>query len=436
MNYKERYNLSTEQIEGIINGYTDVLHPIKLFVTALYTKQEHSTDKGWKFAAGKISSKPVEVVSMNYPKCAFITRELTTTNYEQLFTSLTGEGLHIDSDYPALKKLEKDHWKEQLIPCLLDNKFWPIRRVEVKVSEEVQIPYEKLIGFGLPFFENVGQMIKELADIPEHYVTNSGEKGLLFIDIEDYRGRLQSKGKALSIERSCDVGIVGYYRQNNERTDVIHNEDTPLDFCIEDVEEYELFLVTKQHEVIDFIATNDNLHPSKKSKGADKYRLEIEAAIDSGEGEVVEFKADIDFRDLGSKTVDLEKTVCALSNHRGGKLIFGVNDDGEVKGLATRLKKQYKNDIQGYIADIQKRLNETLSISSCFEINAARIRGQDLVVVEVSKSSRCNAFTADNMVYIRRGASCKKASTSEWDTLNNNNNSQAEYGEFYREYIG
>ena len=434
MNYKERYNLSTEEIKDIISGYTDIKQPIKLFATALYVQQEQKMEKVWRFAAGRITASPIEIITLKYPKCAFITRELTIDNYEQLLVSLTDEGLHIDSDYPALKKLDRNHWREQLIPCLLDKKTWPIRRVEVKASDKVQIPHGKLIGFDLPFFENVGQMTKELANIPEHYVTNSSEKGLLFIDIEDNRGRLQSRDNALIAERKCDAGIVGYYKENNKKVDVIHNEDTPLNWSTEDAEEYELFLVTKHHEVIDFIATNDNLHPSRKAKGEDKYRLEIEAAIDSGEGETVEFKADIDFRDLGKKAIDLEKTVCALSNHKGGKMIFGVNDDGEVKGLATRLKKEYKNDIQGYIADIQKRLNETLSINSCFEVNSAKIRGQELVIVEVSKSSSCNAFTADNMVYIRRGASCKKANTNEWNNLNNISN-PTEYGEFYREYM-
>ena len=435
MNYKERYNLSTKEVKDIISDYCDIKAPIRLFVTALYVQQVQNTEAVWKFAAGRISATPSELITLKYSNCALITRLLTISNYEQLILSLTDDGLQIDPDFPTLKKLERNHWREQLIPCLLRKDNWPIRRIEIKASDKVQLPYEKLIGFGLPFFENIGEMVKELADIPAHYVTNSGDKGVLFVDIEDKRGRLQSTDDILFSEAIRDTGIVGYYKENGEKVDVIHNDDTPLNWSIEEVDEYQLFLVTKHHEVIDFISTNDDFHPSKKAKGVDKYRIEIESAIDSGEGETAEFKADIDFRDLGNKAIDLEKTVCALSNHKGGKLIFGVTDDGEVKGLATRLKKQYKNDIQGYMTDIQKRLNETLSISSCFEVNSARIRGQELVVVEVSKSSRCNSFTADNMVYIRRGASSKKASPDEWDKLNNRNNLMGEYDKHYREYM-
>lgn len=336
MNYKERYRLSTEEIKNVVNTYYNINTSVQLYAIALYVRQEHIEENKWKFAAGRISSTPIESITMKYPKCALIARKLTIDTYDQLFSSITDKGLLIDPDFPCLQSLDCDHWREQLFPSLLDEDNWPKRRIEVKANDKVQMPYEKLIAYDLPYFENIGHMVKKLADIPECYVESGSEKGLLIIDIEDKRGRLQSRGGLLFPELNCEAGIVGYYKEKNEKIDVIHTKNCSLNWNLEEVEEYELFLVTKNHEVLDFITTNDNFHPSKNKKGVDKYRLEIETAIDSGEGEMVEFKADMDFRDVSNKTIELEKTVCALSNHKGGKLLFGVTDDGEVKGVTVK----------------------------------------------------------------------------------------------------
>ncbi|MBK5252186.1 MAG: ATP-binding protein [Peptostreptococcaceae bacterium] len=50
-------------------------------------------------------------------------------------------------------------------------------------------------------------------------------------------------------------------------------------------------------------------------------------AIQNGEGKNIEFKVEI------PNSVTLAKTIIAFSNTGGGKLIIGVNNQGEIVGL-------------------------------------------------------------------------------------------------------
>jgi ATP-dependent DNA helicase RecG len=55
--------------------------------------------------------------------------------------------------------------------------------------------------------------------------------------------------------------------------------------------------------------------------------MSLQKLIKDGEGKTIEFKAELP----NSNT--LAKTIIAFSNTGGGKLIVGVNDQGEIIGL-------------------------------------------------------------------------------------------------------
>jgi ATP-dependent DNA helicase RecG len=57
----------------------------------------------------------------------------------------------------------------------------------------------------------------------------------------------------------------------------------------------------------------------------------LQSAIEKGEGKNVEYKIEL------PKSNTLAKTIIAFSNTGGGKLIIGVNDQGEVIGLDSEL---------------------------------------------------------------------------------------------------
>jgi len=56
-------------------------------------------------------------------------------------------------------------------------------------------------------------------------------------------------------------------------------------------------------------------------------KLNIDELVRKGEGDMLEFK--LSFADIG----DILRTICAFANHKGGVIIVGVSDEGQVAGV-------------------------------------------------------------------------------------------------------
>lgn len=63
--------------------------------------------------------------------------------------------------------------------------------------------------------------------------------------------------------------------------------------------------------------------------------MNIKSLIIQGEGERLDFKNKI------SGLEKIAKTLVAFANHKGGRLLVGVNDDGRIKGLKNEGEDQY-----------------------------------------------------------------------------------------------
>jgi predicted HTH transcriptional regulator len=115
------------------------------------------------------------------------------------------------------------------------------------------------------------------------------------------------------------------------------------------------------------------------------------------------------------KVSELEKTVCAFSNQRGGCLFIGVNDEGEVTGLAKELHRAFPGEdpCSGYIKVIKKTLREALNDNQCFRVERADLFGKVIIVIVVDKSAQINYLHSTSQAYIRRGATDKKMTPAE-----------------------
>ena len=74
----------------------------------------------------------------------------------------------------------------------------------------------------------------------------------------------------------------------------------------------------------------------------------LKQLIQTGEGYHLEFKESLD--------KSLIEEVCAFANSSGGKVLLGVSDDGEIKGVKT------DNNILSRIQDVVNRLEPKLNI--------------------------------------------------------------------------
>jgi len=128
----------------------------------------------------------------------------------------------------------------------------------------------------------------------------------------------------------------------------------------------------------------------------------LQNAIRNGEGKTLEFKVEL------PKSDTLAKTIIAFSNTGGGKLIIGVNDQGEIVGL--------KPDVD--IFDLQDKIASVI-YDNCYpnvlpDIYTATLEEQVLLVIEVYRGNLLPYYLKyrgkNEGVYIRVGATNRKAS--------------------------
>jgi len=123
--------------------------------------------------------------------------------------------------------------------------------------------------------------------------------------------------------------------------------------------------------------------------------MEIEAVIRmirSAEGEKLEFKKEIS-REIG-------KDVCALANTRGGYILLGVDDDGNIIGVDAEKTIQRMSDIVQGIYPAPKVSFEKSSIGA-----------KEIVIIQVETTDKL--FSLGNVVYIRIGRNNRPLSTQE-----------------------
>ena len=114
-----------------------------------------------------------------------------------------------------------------------------------------------------------------------------------------------------------------------------------------------------------------------------------------GESQTVEFKStarwDIRTEQIG-KWIEhaIAKTVCGFLNAEGGKLLIGVDDDGNVVGLEADLATLSKKNRDGYELFLRQMLDNNLSVPTAgiVRISFERIGDTEICVISVSSSSK------------------------------------------------
>jgi len=104
---------------------------------------------------------------------------------------------------------------------------------------------------------------------------------------------------------------------------------------------------------------------------------ELKQLIQTGEGYHLEFKESLD--------KSLIEEVCAFANSSGGKVLLGVSDDGEIKGIST------DNNILSRIQDVVNRLEPKLNI----KISVS----DSIIIVDVPQGGRKTVWMFKGIFY-------------------------------------
>ncbi|GAA4816877.1 hypothetical protein GCM10011365_24340 [Marinicella pacifica] len=120
---------------------------------------------------------------------------------------------------------------------------------------------------------------------------------------------------------------------------------------------------------------------------------DIVQLIENGENEQIEFKSSIRY-DYFRKTTNRElelviaKTIVGFMNAKGGKLILGVDDDGNILGLEKDFKTLKHKNRDGYERDIFRIISAQLGHEACFSnyISFYVIGEKEVCVIDIEPS--------------------------------------------------
>ncbi|MEA2054700.1 MAG: putative DNA binding domain-containing protein [Candidatus Thermoplasmatota archaeon] len=125
--------------------------------------------------------------------------------------------------------------------------------------------------------------------------------------------------------------------------------------------------------------------------------IKIKDPIEKGESETVEFKPSL------SQTDKIMECVSAFSNTKGGIIVIGVTDKGEVGGVDIGKKT---------IETLANRIKQNTDPAIYPSISVENVEGKDIIVIEVKKSKTKPVFAFDK-VYKRVGKSNQRVSSDE-----------------------
>ncbi len=121
----------------------------------------------------------------------------------------------------------------------------------------------------------------------------------------------------------------------------------------------------------------------------------VMALLQVGESQTVEFKSTARWNVYAGKPDKkmehvITKTVCGFLNAQGGKLLIGVDDDGNVVGLDADLQTLRKGNKDAYELFLRQLLDENLSVPTAgiVSVKFDTVGGADICVVSASSSGK------------------------------------------------
>lgn len=149
---------------------------------------------------------------------------------------------------------------------------------------------------------------------------------------------------------------------------------------------------------------------------------DIAEIIADGENEMVEFKSSIRYDYYRKATNrDLEKviakTITGFMNANGGKLIIGVDDDGNVLGLEKDFKTLKHKNRDGYEREVFRIISTLLGHEACFSnhISFYSLNEKDVCLVDIEPSEKpiYVSDTENTTFYVRTGNATYPLSVKE-----------------------
>ncbi|MEJ1960026.1 MAG: ATP-binding protein [Gammaproteobacteria bacterium] len=411
----QRHLFQHTDLEGAAKALGTYETPFDGYLRVIYTCQQNAA---WTYCIGQcvLGRQGGEEKKEVYPGYAFVTRTLYGITLRKFIESLTGEtGIEAAPDFPPLR-LAGPHpnWREEIVPGHVTASGMPSRRFRASVEKNAVFSDAQLIDFDLPYRASAAQYVKTLLGLKPGDSVEGG-RGEFTIDIPDMRGAISLSHDRLSIAHATvPLRLVGEI----DGSPVDLRNDGAIEIDDKNIRNVELWLLTKGSELVDYISTTHwpYKYPATPQEAAREEALLT--LIRGGESEVCEFKPSVDL--ANEKAFQLEKSVCAFSNQKGGTLFIGVNKEGDIEGVASHAVRRGDDPdaaIAAYAHAVRLRLREALKDNQCFEVSVSKVADTSLVVVTVAKSNEINFLIKTKTAHIRHGGSSMKLTAQEMKTM-------------------
>lgn len=410
MTVTHRYLLKPDDLEGAAKALNIFGTLFDAQIRVIYTRQQQAD---WKYCLGRcvLGQGPGEERRELYPSFAFVSKTLYDTNLQKLVESLIDEtGIKVAPDLPPLRLgMSPPNWREEIVPSHSTANHAPARRFRVGIESNAVFANDQLVDYELPYHPSAEGYARTFLGLQPRDEVGRGE---FTIDIADRRGAILMIDGHLSIAPYSDsLRLVGEI----DGTPIDLSNNGMLEIEHKNLRSVELWLLTQGSELVDYISTTH--WPYRYEAPMEiAQEEELRNLIDQGESETCEFKPYVDLN--SEKAIEIDKTICAFSNQRGGTLFVGVNDEGAIVGLrgVSRRGEEVGKAVEDYEKAIRARIREALKDNQCYNSRLAAVSGVQLIVINVQRSAEVNYFVRSdlaNIAFIRRGATNARMSPSE-----------------------
>lgn len=418
MNLTSLYNLKRDSVLKRINEVCPWGGPLQAVFRCVLMRKGGGT---WGMFMGRIEVSDCQEdygkdEVYKYPEYIFIKKRIKNIDVSSIFF-----GIDVDGALPIDASIQFDtneggfNWSERLVASHMSGWEFPIRRYAADVSRDMHFQEMKLVAHGLPFYSSARQFVKDFLLLETFHGSMDARGGELLVDVVDRRAALRFFDGKVGFSQCMEknLSLVGEVDGNKV---ILNNERGALAYEQGEVANVELWLVDSDNQVMDYFSSSEG--EGRQGKNNAKYPKELVDFICCGESDICEFKKYIDVSIRShQKVFDIEKTVCALSNHKGGKLFIGVNDEASIVGIGDECSKGYrcsaKQAVERYRKDVSKILSESLSNNQCFEVRVTELQGLYVLLIGVDKVGGLNYIVGRSDVYVRRGASSVRMSPPE-----------------------
>lgn len=120
---------------------------------------------------------------------------------------------------------------------------------------------------------------------------------------------------------------------------------------------------------------------------------QIKSIITKGESQEIEFKESF------HSSQSISKSICSLANTKGGILIFGVSNNGDIVGINENI-----DSIQRKISDA----NQAITPAPLISIQTNKINKKNVVAVIIQQASDTTFHTFHGAIYVRLGSTTRR----------------------------